>query len=702
MRTNKFSYVISLLGILFGSELATAQGKSVRQDQPNIILIMTDDLGYGDLGVFFQNQRKKKNDRSEPWEHTPNLDKLAASGAILTHNYSAAPVCAPSRASLLMGLSQGHANVRNNQFDKGIEDNYTLGNVLQGGGYRTAAIGKWGLQGLTDDWPAHPLNRGFDYYFGYIRHRDGHEHYPKEAPYGDPKEVYENRTEISDQLDKCYTGDLFTAAAKRWIVSQQQEEQPFFLFLAYDTPHAVLELPVQAYPAGGGLKGGIQWLGKPGKMINTAEGKIDSWVHPDYANATYDDDKDAKTPEVQWPDTYKRYATVVRRIDDQVGDLMKLLVDLKIDQQTMLVFTSDNGPSAESYLPKEYVTNHPDFFNSFGPFDGMKRDVWEGGLRVPTIISWPQHIKPGMVIKKPSVSYDFMPTFAEAAKITVPVRTDGVSLMPALSGKGEQVRGRVYTEYFESGHTPDYQEFAKQHRNRKRNEMQLLRLGDTVGVRYDIKSADDDFEFYVVDQDPQQSHNLDEKHQLKSLQQQFKASVLQMRLADTSAKRPYDDALIPGVNAHVLKEGVSWKGYRDSSDWIPLTAQLKPTGEGHIPRLDLQLINAERFDVIEFEGYLKVPADGSFRFELSTSGKAFLRLHQINLIDEDYGYQSGTTKSAVLRLKTGYHPFKLSYRAAKGGGNSMTPDRKVAQPDLKINMQHEFNKESSDLKFYRD
>ena len=311
---------------------------------------------------------------------------MAANGATMPQHYCAAPVSAPSRASIMLGVSQGHANVRDNEFDKALEDNYTVGNVLQKAGYTTAAIGKWGLQGLGKDtnWPAHPLNRGFDYYYGYMRHKDGHEHYPKEGLYDGLKEVWENRTEVSKDLDKCYTGDLWTAVAKRWIVDHEKgndANKPFFMYLAYDTPHAVLELPTQAYPEGGGLKGGMQWLGTPGQMINTASGKVDSWVHPDYVNATWDDDNNPATPEVTWPDTYKRQATIVRRIDSEVGDLIQLFKDLRIDSNTLIVFTSDNGPSNESYLPKNFVPNNPDFFNSFGPFDGIKRDCWEGGTK---------------------------------------------------------------------------------------------------------------------------------------------------------------------------------------------------------------------------------------------------------------------------------------------------------------------------------
>ncbi len=169
----------------------------------------------------------------------PNLyDTLAREGIRLPHYYCPAPVCAPSRASLLLGVHQGHANVRDNQFDKALERNHTLGTVTKGAGYVSACIGKWGLQGkpatAPPDWPAHPLNRGFDYYYGYIRHSDGHEHYPKEGVYEKPKQVWENWTEVSAGLDKCYTTDLFTARAKQWITEHERTNsaQPFFLYLA--------------------------------------------------------------------------------------------------------------------------------------------------------------------------------------------------------------------------------------------------------------------------------------------------------------------------------------------------------------------------------------------------------------------------------------------------------------------------------------
>lgn len=639
--------------------------------KPNIIFILVDDLGYGDLGIFFQQQRQKAALRNEPWLHTPNLDKMAVDGAILPHHYAAAPVCAPSRASILSGVSQGHANVRDNQFDKALEDNYTLGNVLQKTGYSTAAIGKWGLQGEGEapNWPAHPLNRGFDYYFGYIAHVDGHEHYPKEGLYRGRKDVWENYDEISDQLDKCYTGDLFTAVAKRYIIDHQKEQgdQPFFMYLAYDTPHAVLELPTQAYPEGKGLKGGLQWLGEPGNMINTASGTIDSYIYPEYVHAKYDHDNDPTTPEIPWPDTYKRYASVTFRIDEQIGDILQLLEDLQIAENTLVVFTSDNGPSNESYLPKTYVSYEADFFRNFGPFEGIKRDVYEGGLRVPTIVWWPGTIASHTAVNIPSISYDWLPTFVELAGCIAPIRSDGVSLVPALTNKRQQDNSLIYVEYFHPGNTLKYPDFAPERRGIPRKQMQMLRLGDTVGVRYDIQSADDDFEIYDVAHDPQQLHNLAEKN--KAMQQLMKNRVLQVRISDTSAVRPYDNVLIPSIKSGAFNPGLKKKTYKINTSWIANTRGIEPISVSITNKLNSNNIITE-VNTVVFEGYIKVPEDGAYTFYLSTDDKAFMRIHDITVIDADYGYSPGQVKQCQLPLEAGYHPIRIYYKA-KSPGNVM-------------------------------
>ncbi|MBC9797185.1 sulfatase-like hydrolase/transferase [Sinomicrobium weinanense] len=624
--------------------------------KPNIIFILTDDLGYGDIGIFFQNQRKEKGDRSEPWLETPYLDAMAEEGAQLTQHYTAAPVCAPSRASILLGVNQGHSNVRDNQFDKALEDNYTMANVLKQAGYRTVAIGKWGLQGKGDgpDWPSHPLKRGFDAYYGYIRHRDGHEHYPKEGTYRGPKEVYENYKEVSESLDKCYTGDLFTARAKKYITEHREnhKNKPFFMYLSYDTPHAVLELPTQAYPEGRGLNGGLQWQGKPGEMINTASGEVDSYVYPEYENATWDDDKNPDTPEVPWPDTYKRYATVNRRIDDQVGDLIQLLKDLEIDQNTLVIFTSDNGPSKESYLSKdEYVEYSPEFFNNFGYFDGIKRDTYEGGLRTSTIAFWPGTIPAGSVVNSPSISYDWMPTFAAAAGTTAPVRTDGISLLPSLTGKGKQEESRIYVEYFHPGTTPSYAEFGENHQNTRRKQMQMIRIGDMAGVRYNITSAADDFNIYNVVDDPAQQNDLAGQH--TDLQDLMKARVIQMRHTDASAPRTYDNALVPAAPGKSLVNGLMAKSFRNDLPWIPSA----PENPVAVARIDNPGEAQFEGNLVCLEGYIKIPEDGKYRFSVNTDKKCFMRLHDISVIDGDFN--KDRDREYEVSLSKGYHPIKL-------------------------------------------
>jgi len=646
------------------------------QQKPNIIYVLTDDLGYGDLGIFFQKQRQNSKSGSQPFMLTPNIDRMAEMGAVM-EQYCAAPVCAPSRASLLLGVSQGHANVRDNQFDKALEDNHTLGNVMQKAGYSTAAIGKWGLQGqksIGPNWPAGPHKRGFDYYYGYISHGDGHEHYPKEGLYRNAKKVWDNTKEISSVLDNCYTGDLFTAMAKKYITDHQKGKlasQPFFLYLAYDTPHAVLELPTMAYPTGGGLNGGLQWTGKPGAMINTATGKPDSWTHPDYVNATYDHDKDPSTAEVAWPETYKRYATVVRRIDDQVGDILKLLKDLKIENNTLVVFTSDNGPSAESYLPKPNVAYTPVFFSGNGPFDGLKRDVLEGGVRVPTIAYWPTHIKEKTKIVQPSISYDWMPTLTALAGLPAPVRSDGVSLLPALTGIGKQPESKVYVEYFNDGKTPGYKTFEPIRQNRPRNQMQMLRFGDTVGIRYDIKSHQDDFEIFNIIKDPKQANNL-AGTSTKELQEKMKATVLQSRMSDSSASRPYDSELIPALKSKIsANAGLIWKSYKGDYPWLAKTDDLMPADKGIINGLDISKIKSTD-KLYLLQGYLNVPEDGSYTFYFTAAGKGFMRLHDIALIDADFGYKSGEERKATLQLKKGLHPVKIYYSGTKGVKSELT------------------------------
>ena len=683
---------------------AAAASSSGIPHSPNIIFILADDLGYGDLGVFFQNARRAAGDRSAPSHSTPQLDRMAAEGARLTHHYCPSPVSAPSRASFLSGLHQGHANVRDTQFDKALADNHTVATVLQRAGYSTAIIGKWGLHGedrnrdaalpRTSDWPAHPLKRGFDYFYGFLRHVEGHEHYPKEQLYfaakaknRGPLVIWENHANVTAGLDKCYTTDLFTARAKQWIIDHKNTapDKPFFVFLSYDTPHAVLELPAQAYPAGGGLTGGLQWLGAPGRMINTASGTPDSWTHPDYASATYDHDRNPATPEIPWTGVSKRHATSVRRIDDAVGDLLQTLRDLGIDQNTIVIFTSDNGPAQESYLPEPHT---PEFFGGFASFDGIKSDTWEGGLRVPAIARWPGSIPAGGEYAAPCAAWDWLPTFADLAGLPPPANADGISLAPGLTGRGATApRGHLYFEYRNKSRTPAYASFEPSRRGRVRGHMQAIRLGDLMAVRYDINGARDDFEIYDVVRDPKQTRDLGAAGAAHAgLQARLKALALQSRRPDPDAPRPYDNDLVPKVEnpeSPALAPGLAWRCHEGDFPWVPGRAAPRPASEGGTSEItgafDLSSViaaivspagdNAKntggKNKCIVLTGLLRVPADGEYTFSHTGAAAAILRLHDATLIDADYGRAPDLVKTGVVRLQAGLHPFKLTCLASR-------------------------------------
>lgn len=647
--------IVLLLLLMFalgGGGAAWAQAER----RPNIILIFCDDLGYGDLGVAWQDQRRAAG---KPAFDTPNIDTLAEQGVRMPHTYCPAPVCAPSRASLLLGVTQGHANVRDNQFDKALEDNHTLGSVMREAGYSTAAFGKWGLQGkgpsdeLPNKFEAHPMNRGFDYFFGYIRHRDGHMHYPKE----DKKECYDGAADVSKDLDLCFTPDLFTARCKKWITDQveQDKDKPFFIYLAFDTPHAILQNPPCPYPAGGGKSGGVQWLGTPGKMINTAKGTYDGYMHGDYAKT-------------DWPDVYKRYANLVRRMDDNVGDLMQLLKDLKIDDNTLVVFTSDNGPSLESYLKDKPFK--PDFFEGYGPFDGVKRDLWEGGIRLGMIARWPARIPAGRVSDEPCTFADFMATFCDAAGSAVPARSDGVSILPSMTGRGEQLPANIYVEYFNNGRTPGLAAFEKSHANRKRGQMQAIRIGEYIGVRYDIQSHDDDFEIYNITTDPKQTTNLVGRPSMDELQQQMKDEVLRRRMPNDSAKRPYDDEPVPAVTVLKTTAGVEMRVVERTVAYVVAPAQ--KTNQVKIDAgLPVSARQTEQDAVMLFTGYIVIPEAGRYTFELTTSGRSLLRLHHATVIDNDRPFQAGQSAQGEVMLDGGLHPFSLYINSVQQADNQI-------------------------------
>lgn len=635
--------------LLLAASICTLQAQS----KPNVIFVLVDDMGWGDLGVFYQNGRG-----TSPKFVTPNLDTVAAEGMQLRRHYCPAPVCAPSRASLLLGVHQGHANVRDNSFDKELENNHTLGTVMKQAGYATGAIGKWGLQGSGLPAPGRPQLRGFDYFFGYLEHGDAHYHYPKETG----ANVYDGTTDVVANLDKCYSTDLIAARAKKWIVDQRTASPatPFFLYLAFTAPHARLDVPTQAYPAGKGVSAGVQWTGTPGAMINTASGTINSFIHPDYA------------AETTWPEYAKRYATMVRRIDDAVADLIQTLKDLSIDENTMIVFTSDNGPANEAGSGGSYTYN-PTHFDSFGPMDGIKRDTWEGGMREPTLVRWPGHVTAGAISTTASQFHDWMPTLAEIAGLPAPARTDGVSLMPTLTGTGTQRESTIYVEYQYSGTTPSYTEFETTRRGSTRNQEQVIHLDGYKGIRYNIGSATDDFQIYNTLTDSKETTNLaGSSAYFTNLQQRMKDRVLQVRRPGGGVSRPYDSENIPPITVTNTIAGLDYRAFEGTYPWVPDFTPLTATASGSCSGIDLA--GRTRNDQIGllYTGYLNVPADGTYTIYLTTDSRAFLRLHDASIIDADFGYTGGVERSASVNLKAGKHPLRLGYVRGAGGTPSLS------------------------------
>lgn len=616
-------------------------------EKPNIIFILTDDLGYGDVGVLFQKQREGVQ------VQTPELDKMAGAGTILNRHYCPAPICAPSRASLITGMHQGHTNVRNMQFDKAIEDNWNFANTLQEVGYHTIHLGKYGLQGwghTPEKWAGYPTKRGFDYFYGYVRHVDGHQHYPaNEWSLGDnkshqgKKQVWENNEEVSAGLDKCYTTDLWTAKAKQLIISETEENpgRPFFMFLSYDTPHAALQLPTVAYPAGKGVKGGIQWLGKPGKMINTAKGTIDDYRDPHYTGKGL-------------TDLAERFATSITRIDHCVGDLLQTLRDLKIDRKTIVVFSSDNGPHRESYLKGKRWS--PTVFESAGNFKGSKGSSHEGGLRVPTFAWGPSIIKAGQTSNRPSQFHDWMATFCDYAGLQAPARIDGVSLRPTLGQQGRQRDGVVYVEF---------------------NNQQGLYLDGYKGLRLKATDHSVDFEIYDTIKDEPEALNLaNTSENFRRLQERMKDEVLRLRMPNKHARKPYDGEFVPGLalDEKALRTGVQVQSYLGTWNWVPDFTGMTEEGSSLAENINLDLLPAQKDSGLMFSGYLRIPEAGDWTFEGEATGGFIFKVHNKLVIDGDYQYE-GAPLSGTVRLTKGIHPFRLYYRTV------------VGRPDLSLKWQ---------------
>lgn len=287
-------------------------------------------------------------------------------------------------------------------------------------------------------------------------------------------------------------------------------------------------------------------------------------------------------------------------------------------------------------------------------------------MREPTLARWPKMIPAGRVVSHPSGHWDWLATFAEAAGVPVPAASDGVSIVPALSGRGEQRPGTVYIEYFQNGTTPKYADFAPSHRGRKRGQMQNIYLNGHMGVRYDVKSVDDDFEIYNLAKDPRETHDLGKSAELAGLQAAMKARVLQLRVPNDSAPRPYDNALVPPVaKAPAGAPGLTWSMFQGEWPWLPDFRTLTPVKRGATKTIDLAMGAGGQPFGVAFEGYFHAAQAGEYTFTLASDTGAMLFLHDIRAIGEPLKNAAGEFTGSV-RLNAGWHPMRLYYRHAGG------------------------------------
>jgi arylsulfatase A-like enzyme len=395
--------------ILSGLAFMTLAFCSSQAARPNLIWIMADDLGYGDLGCYGQKVIS-----------TPHLDRMAKEGMRFTHFYAGATVCAPSRSVLMTGLHHGHTRIRGNAGDKNPAaqalkpGDVTVPGVLQKAGYKTALIGKWGLGDTGAAESGLPRKQGFDYFYGYLNQHHAHNHFPDFLWRNENKEPLSNIIVPVGEHGAGYAteaihyaDDLFTEDALKFV--SENQAGPFFLYWSIVIPHA-----------------------------NNERGRIlgDGAHVPDYG--TYAD-KD-------WPQQDKGQAAMITRLDGYVGGMMDKLKALGIAENTLVIFTSDNGPHNES-------KHDLDRFDPNGPFTGIKRSLTDGGIRVPFIAWWPGTVKPGSESAHVGYFPDWLPTTAELAGLPPPEKTDGISLVPVLTGKTAEQKAHefLYWEFHEGG-----------------------------------------------------------------------------------------------------------------------------------------------------------------------------------------------------------------------------------------------------------
>jgi len=412
---------------------------------PNIIFILADDLGSFELGCYGQKKIK-----------TPSIDELAAGGMRFTQFYTGNAVCAPSRCVLMTGLHAGHAQVRNNIAQKPegqwpiAADTQTIAKLLKAKGYATGATGKWGLGNMEST--GSPMKQGFDMFFGYNCQSHAHNHYPTWLWKNDKKITLEGND--GGDTGKTYSHDLMEQEALAFI--KENKEKPFFLYMPFTISHLALQVPDDSL---------AEYKGK--------------FPETPYSGKAY---RPHATPRAA-------YAAMVTRMDRSVGRVAQLLKDLKIDDNTIVFFSSDNGP-IHGLAGTDSV-----FFESLGPYRGMKGSLYEGGIRTPFIARWPGKIKPGSTTDQVGGFYDVLPTLCDVAGIDTPKGLDGISLLPTLLGKGDQKQ-----------HDFHYWEFPGY------GGQQAVRAGDWKAVRQGLGKGKIITELYNLKDDIGEKNDLAAKH----------------------------------------------------------------------------------------------------------------------------------------------------------------------------------------------
>ncbi len=450
MRHLLLALLLGTLSLLSGC-INTHNTPSKQSTPPNIILIISDDLGFGEVGCYGQKLIK-----------TPNIDSLASRGMLFTQAYSGSCVCAPSRCTLLTGLHTGHSAIRDNKelSPSGQQplppESITIASLLKSRGYSTAAIGKWGLgpPGSTGD----PAKHGFDHFFGYLCQRHAHNHCPPYL-YRDSeivtlpanKEQWESGSVV---VGASYAPDLFRDEAEQFISANRSN--PFFLLFATPVPHAALQVPEDSLSQ--------------------------------YTSTLIDAPYDGKKGYLRHPTPHAAYAAMVSRMDRDVGHMLDYLKSLGLDSNTIVIFTSDNGPTFNGGTDST-------FFDSARGLRGLKCQLYEGGIRVPLIISWPGNIPQGTTNSTVTANWDLYPTLANAAGVKptlLPANLDGIDLSPTLFlGAPALARNPLYWEYSMSG------------------GQQAVRFENYKAIRRNAKkNPDEPIELYDLSIDPTESNNI--------------------------------------------------------------------------------------------------------------------------------------------------------------------------------------------------